>query len=131
MNAIHFRVEGLPRPSADVGASVRRGRAHVYDKGTAEGWKQAVWAEALKHRPAKPIEGAVIIMMSFALPRPKTATRLRHDRKPDWENLVKPVQDVLTKLGYWSDDCQIDEASVSKYYADAEAGPGVTVDIQW
>ena len=128
---ICFEVAGNPRPQPRPRAQVRGHRAHIYTPASCDGWKAIIWAEALKHRPLVPIQGPVIVMLEFALRRPKTATGLRHDWPPDLDNLAKPVLDVLTGLGYWANDGQVDELSASKFYADAEAGPGVTVDIQW
>jgi Holliday junction resolvase RusA-like endonuclease len=39
---------------------------------------------------------------------------IHHGKRPDFDNLLKTPIDVLTKLGFWEDDGQVDDANVHK-----------------
>ena len=41
----------------------------------------------------------------------------KHRRTPDWDNLVKPIQDALVKASVLKDDGQISDAKVKKRWS--------------
>ena len=47
--------------------------------------------------------------------------------KPDWDNLAKTLQDVLTRLRFWEDDAQVYSASVEKWWGEE---PQITITVQ-
>ena len=47
--------------------------------------------------------------------------------KPDWDNLAKTLQDVLTRLRFWEDDAQVYSASVDKWWGEE---PQITITVQ-
>lgn len=46
--------------------------------------------------------------------------------KPDCDNYVKELKDVMTDLGFWVDDAQVVDLHVVKYYAEK-----ATIFIRW
>ena len=48
------------------------------------------------------------------------------DSKPDCDNYVKEIKDVMTLLGFWGDDAQVVDLHVVKYYAEK-----ATIFIRW
>ena len=42
--------------------------------------------------------------------------------RPDTDNLVKLLKDVMTKCGYWWDDSQVAYETISKVYSDVVGG---------
>jgi Holliday junction resolvase RusA-like endonuclease len=53
-----------------------------------------------------------------------------HTPKPDIENLIKPILDVITKAGFiWKDDSQVTMIRASKQYADANNPSQATICI--
>lgn len=68
--------------------------------------------------PEKPMTGAININMWFTYPMPKKRKAVFKTTKPDWDNLAKTLQDVMTKMGFWVDDSQIIFAIISKTYGD-------------
>lgn len=144
---ITFRVDGEPKAQPRPRAFVRNGHARVYDAGTAEGWKSAIAAAALPHRPTAPLDGPLTLAVVFLMPRPKshyrpgrwarsdgydgetkTGAPVHHTQKPDLDNMVKAVKDALTQIGMWRDDCLVVEETVSKIWA--ERG-GAEIRIGW
>src|SRR5687768_7463494 len=123
---IQFRVFGIPKGQPRVKACRRGAFAGVYDPGTADDWKTAIAAEALKHRPEAPLHAPCAIDLTFYMPRPKAHFKKAgdvkptapqsHTSKPDLDNLVKAVMDSLNGLGIWLDDSQVYSLNADKQY---------------
>ncbi|MFT4107720.1 MAG: RusA family crossover junction endodeoxyribonuclease [Lacrimispora sp.] len=47
--------------------------------------------------------------------------------KPDTDNLIKLLKDVMTELRYWNDDAQVASEVIEKYWADL---PGIYVKVE-
>ena len=47
--------------------------------------------------------------------------------KPDTDNLVKMLKDVMTDLKFWTDDCLVASEVIEKYWADK---PGIYIKIE-
>jgi Holliday junction resolvase RusA-like endonuclease len=47
--------------------------------------------------------------------------------KPDTDNLVKMLKDVMTDLHFWKDDAQVASEVIEKYWADI---PGIYVKVE-
>lgn len=135
------RVVGLPKAQPRPRAFARRmsgGKfsARMYDAGTAEAWKADV---------ARAIEGAwdrvrlagpVRVEITFLFPRPQSLMRkkdppgrVRHAKKPDRDNCEKAVLDCLTQLGMWTDDGQVCDGALRKFYAAKDEQPGAEIRI--
>ena len=56
-----------------------------------------------------------------------TAHLARYTNKPDYDNLPKAMNDIMTKLGYWKDDCIIASGITEKFWS---ATPGIYVKIE-
>lgn len=135
---ITFFVSGDPKGQPRPRAFAFHGKARVYDPGTAEGWKSQIALAAREHVPAKPIEGALQVRLTFFFKRPKSHFRkikgeesqrtdapFYHTQKPDADNVAKAVLDCLTTLGFWKDDAQVAILYVSKMFGNG----GVSIDI--
>lgn len=129
MKQISFFARGLPKGQPRPRAFVFKGRARVYDAGTAEGWKSCV-AEAARPFIGCAVNEPVSISCVFMLPRPKShygtgknAGVLRpdapgyHTGKPDLDNYEKAVWDTLVIIGLLHDDSLIVQNSSAKVYA--------------
>lgn len=137
---ITVEVHGVPKAQPRVRAFRRGNHAGVYDPGTADDWKTAVYLAACMKKPEHPFEGAVVLSVMFRFPRPKSHLRkdgslkpsapLEHTQKPDLDNLVKAVKDAMANAGYWRDDAQVTHyAPVAKAWADEGQSPGVRVAV--
>ena len=78
------------------------------------------------HRPSAPIEGPVVLDVTWCFPAKGHADGAPHVKKPDTDNLQKGLKDVMTKLGWWKDDAQVFSEHVTKLYSSI---PGIRIDI--
>lgn len=85
------------------------------------------------YKPLRPIEGAVRLHVDFVWPWRKTEPKKRialgrvaHTSKPDCSNIIKLLEDCLTKLGFWTDDGQVADLQVTKAWGDHV---GITVTL--
>ena len=110
------------------GVRVVHGKPYFYTKHSIEDAKHFYAACLKMHRPPEPIKEAVALTVNFYYPvkKPHKCGEPKVTR-PDTDNLIKLVKDVMTDLGYWVDDSQIVCEHVTKSYSDPS---GVRVRIQ-
>ena len=85
------------------------------------------------YQPARPLTGPVSLKLAFVWPYRKSEPKknriglIPKTTKPDWDNLAKTLQDVLTRLRFWEDDAQVYSASVDKWWGEE---PQITITVQ-
>ena len=113
---ISFTIPGKPialkrhRPSA---------RGGYYDPSSKD--KKQTWLQIAKYKPKQPFKGAIHLKLIFYMAIPKSYFRTGkymlllkekykdinyHSVKPDIDNLIKYISDVMNK-GFYIDDSQI------------------------
>ena len=85
-------------------------------------------AHLAKHVPEKKYATAILVVVKWLFP----ITGKHQDgeykiTKPDCSNLIKLLEDVMTDLGFWTDDKLVSSLVVEKFYADK---PGIYVCIE-
>ena len=100
----------------------------MYDPSSKD--KKQMWLQIAKYRPKLPIEGDVYLKVIFYMPRPKNHYRtgkyanilkddfkdiVHHSIKPDLDNLVKMIADVIQPQMI-CDDSQICILQAEKKY---------------
>ncbi|MGL4398502.1 MAG: RusA family crossover junction endodeoxyribonuclease [Luteolibacter sp.] len=127
---IAFFLPIIPPKATSQGAGKRmvivKGKPMFFKNGKAQGAENDLTLLCSKHIPAQPMQGAISLHVDYVFPwrksEPKKRIALRrvpHTSKPDCSNLVKMIEDVLTKLGFWKDDSQIASLTVTKAWGDA------------
>lgn len=84
--------------------------------------------------PAVPFEGAIDLWVKLVFPWRKSELRSVIKRyveypittSPDCSNLIKMIEDSMTRLNFWNDDGQNAKLSVSKFWGD---DPGIHIHI--
>lgn len=78
----------------------------------------------------EPIQGPIKISMTFCHARParlktkhNTVSRIPKTTKPDIDNLIKMVLDVLTKADVWKDDNQVVSVIAEDWYCGKNEEP--------
>ena len=141
---INEYAKGFPKAQPRVKAYSRGGKAGVYtpESKALREWKHAVEEVMARHMDKK-LDGAISVRLEFYMPRPKSHFRtgkfshilkddapIDHLSKPDLDNMIKLVLDVMTKSGYWKDDSQVIELSASKNYNDVmDAGCRILTEV--
>jgi Holliday junction resolvase RusA-like endonuclease len=80
----------------------------------------------------EPLDGPMVLVATFTMPRPKSAPKSRWapDRRPDLSHLVRALEDAIVMGGGVIDDSQFVTEVVSKVYPHDGAIPGVTFEIR-
>ena len=58
------------------------------------------------------------------------ASRIPHTKRPDVDNLVKGINDILQATGIIKDDSRIYNLTCKKYYSAKEEGPSINIEIR-
>lgn len=91
----------------------------IYTKTSVLSVKAKYKALLAPHRPETPLRGAVRLLVIWQFP--VTGNHKPGDyktSKPDTDNLIKLLKDVMTELGFWKDDAQVAWEFQQKMYAD-------------
>ena len=107
------------------------GHPQFYEKPAAKRAKELLIAELKKNRPERPLQGPIMLCVSWFFPKRKadkfTGIKAK-DTKPDTDNLQKGLKDCMTKVGFWEDDAQVALEEVSKWWTSTEPGIYITVE---
>ena len=125
---LHFP-EGLPRATAQQkGEAIRykkiKGKIlpyiDHYRKPKVQALRNELTLKMKRYRPEqtseKPIRLTVILY--FDIKAPKKLWGTYKTTKPDCDNSVKEIKDVMTLLKFWKDDNQVVDLRVVKYFAE-------------
>jgi Holliday junction resolvase RusA-like endonuclease len=139
---IEFFVHGFPKAQPRVKATQRGKHAGVYTPSTANGWKALIAQEAKQYLPEQPMRNGCRVDVIWLFPRTKKlqqkkikgvevpTCRIAYTKKPDRDNLDKAPLDILTQLGFFSDDCIIYSGELAKFYVGAGESPGMYIRIR-
>jgi Holliday junction resolvase RusA-like endonuclease len=122
-------------PQSKARPRMARG-GHVYTPSKTQNYEHQIRAAFQDHAPkARPLEGALSLVVDFTMPRPKSLRwkrkpmpRVPHTHVPDLDNLLKAVTDALNHVA-WVDDAQIFLISSRKYIAAGDESPQITIVI--
>lgn len=109
----------------------RDGKPHFFQPAEVKTAKQDLTAALAIDRPTEPLQGALSLTVRFLFPAPAAQkhTWSWKTTRPDTDNLLKLLQDVMTDLGFWSDDSQVVRLIAEKYNV-REALPGIYVHLK-
>lgn len=115
---ITFLIPGNP-PTATAQQKGRNGQTGKYYK-TPElkAAEQKYMSYAAQARPPEPITGPVQLSVVFMFNhRGRYADGEAKTTRPDTDNMVKLLKDVLTRCGFWKDDAQVYDERVLKLWS--------------
>jgi Holliday junction resolvase RusA-like endonuclease len=109
-------------------------RPVVYTKSSVEAAKLLFAALFARHRPPRPLDGPLLLIVVMTYPWRKNERKSVVARgwnpipvKPDFDNLLKVPVDALSRLSFWDDDGQVFDGRLIKGWGDK---PGVRVTIE-
>lgn len=125
---LHFP-EGLPRTTAQMkGEAIRYRKVNGkilpyidhYRKPSVQALRNLLTLKMNRYRPEQPIEKPIrlTVILYFDIKAPKKIWGTYKTTKPDCDNYVKEIKDVMTLLKFWKDDNQVVDLRVVKYNAE-------------
>lgn len=122
---IRFFIAGEPK-STQTGSVIRAGnRAFPIKRNTP--WSAVCGEVARAHAPKTPLTEALMVRLTFGMPRPKTARRrVWPTVRPDIDGLCKGILDSWNGV-LWADDSQVVRLTLQKIYTDK---PGIAVEVE-
>ena len=118
---MYWRIYGVPKPK---GSMRWVGNRMIHDNPDCPQWISDVRDQLVDREE---LEGPVLVVLHFLLPRGKTVRRKIPSVKPDLDKLVRAVMDALEGYCY-KNDSQVVGVLASKQYA-IDEDPGVHVTL--
>lgn len=103
---------------------VVRGKPVFYEPPELREARAKLEAHLARHRPERPLEGAVRLVVKWCFPRGRRGDGEYRITRPDTDNLQKLLKDCMTRVGFWGDDAQAASEICEKFWAEA---PGIYV----
>lgn len=108
--------------------TVRGGKPIVYESAELKAVRAKYEACLAGHVPDRMLQGPLRLITKWCFPLSgKHRDGEYKTTKPDTDNLVKMVKDVMTDLHYWKDDAQVASEIIEKFWAKM---PGLYVYIE-
>lgn len=104
-----------------------KGKPVFYEPAELKAARQKLRDHLGRHQMEQPFEGAVRLTTWWCFPRGEHHDGEYRTSKPDTDNLVKMLKDVMTELGFWKDDAQVASEVIEKYWAQI---PGIYVKVE-
>ncbi len=131
---LQFFVPYRAQPKQSVRAyRTKDGKVGTYRPQRVDENAKAVRTFMAAHRPDKPLEGPLRLELAFYYPWRKAATKAQRacgrqpkDTGPDCDNLAKQVADELEHMGFFTNDSQIADLHVQKFWTD-NVGVSITL----
>lgn len=118
---MHFFIPLQKIPSAThqmKKITVRNGRPFVYEPPEVKQVRSLFLAQCSRFVPDSPMTGPVALTTQWLYPTTAShPVSTWKSTKPDTDNLVKMLKDVLTTLHFWHDDAQVASECIQKFYA--------------
>lgn len=128
----HIELEGNPSTvtAQQNGIRVNNGIAYHYVKNKVQKAKVDLARQLIPYKPTEPFDGFLCLRVVWRFSRSSwenKAQRTSYKKtKPDLDNMVKGLADVMTGLKFWHDDNQLSRLELSKIWN--EVG-GLAIDI--
>lgn len=127
-----FVLRGSPDTATaqQKGLRIVRGHAQFYEKKEVSRAKEELADALLCYVPNEPYTGKLYlrVMWLFSKKSLSNAENLTFkESRPDLDNLIKSVADVMTGCGFWEDDSQIVKLDLQKGWN--KMTPGLYVQI--
>lgn len=107
---------------------VVNGKPVFYEPEELKAARAKLLAHLGQHVPEKRFTGPVRLTTWWCFPvTGKHKNGEYKTSKPDTDNLVKLLKDVMTELRFWKDDAQVASEVIEKYWADL---PGIYVKVE-
>lgn len=127
---INFFMAMIPPTMTHQEKQVRivKGKPVFYEPAELQAVREKLRAHLGKHIPDEKFIGAVRLTTWWCFPiKGKHKDGEYKTSKPDTDNLVKMLKDVMTELHFWTDDAQVACEVICKYWSDV---PGIYIKVE-
>lgn len=107
--------------------TVRSGKPVVYEPQELKNARVKLMDHLGRFIPEQPYTTGVRLYTKWCFPRGKHRDGEYRITKPDTDNLQKLLKDVMTRLGFWTDDALVASEIVEKFWATV---PGLFIRIE-
>lgn len=107
--------------------AVVSGKPVFYEPDELKDARQKLTAYLAKHVPSKKLTGPLQLVTKWCYPRGSHKNGEYKTTKPDTDNMIKLLKDVMTGLGFWKDDALIVSEITEKFWAEV---PGIYVCVR-
>ena len=108
---------------------VWNGKPYSYEPQSVKDARQKFIAHLAKHVPDAPMQGPLSLTTQWIYPADsKHPDKTWKTTKPDTDNLVKLLKDVMTTLHFWKDDAQVASEVIQKFYSSGPTGLFVLIE---
>lgn len=107
--------------------TVAKGKPRFYEPPELVDARAKLTAYLAKYVPPGKFIGPVQLITKWCWPRGKHQSGEYKITKPDTDNMIKLLKDVMTELGYWKDDALVASEITEKFWAEV---PGIYVRIE-
>lgn len=113
---IEIQIDGQPSRVTHQ-SGTRYSKFGTYKTKNLKEWEKQLEADLKGSVPDKPLDGPILLHTAWMFrPSDKRKDGIWKTTKPDADNMVKTLKDVMTRLGFWHDDAQIVCESTTKQW---------------
>ncbi|MDF2568644.1 MAG: endodeoxyribonuclease RusA [Sporomusa sp.] len=107
--------------------TVVKGKPVFYEPPELADARQKLTAYLARHTPNEKLTGPIQLITKWCYPKGKHKNGEYKTTKPDTDNMIKLLKDVMTELGYWRDDALVASEITEKFWADI---PGIYIRVK-
>lgn len=110
--------------------SIKKGKPVFYEPEELKAARSKLEAHLAKHIPESKYTGGLRVIVKWLFPIPEGSKHYDGEykiTKPDTHNLNKLPFDIMTDLGFWTDDELVASEIIEKFWADI---PGIYILIE-
>jgi Holliday junction resolvase RusA-like endonuclease len=126
---LEFFMHMIPPTSTHQLKQVRviNGKPVFYEPESVKNARAKLTAHLSKNKPVAPLKGPLSLFVKWCFPAKSHKPGTWRDTRPDTDNLQKLLKDCMTICGFWTDDSQVAQEIIEKFWWDT---PGIYICIR-
>lgn len=112
-----------------IKARIVKGRVQFYKSAALRELEAAYISRLKRFAPAERWNRPVCLMAKWIFCKPKKGAEGFKATRPDLTNMVKTLEDCMTRCGYWRDDALVCREVLEKVWGPTEEKHGILVSV--